>query len=291
VITQSVCAVVITYHPTDRMIENLSSIVMHVKGMIVVDNGSSPSELDALRAMSRRYGITLIENGRNVGQAEALNQGVRRALQDGFDWVILFDQDSRLTPNFVEEMFAAWERHPQRGQVGSIHPRYIDPVTGRESFILRAKDGGPFKSITSGALMPAWIFDKIGFFASEYFIDEVDSEYCLRIRAAGYLVADSNQAVLLHNSGQPRPCSIMGFTFRPTYHSAIRRYYMSRNRVVVYRKYLRVFPRCILYSVFDSFRDTVKCFLGEHTRMRKFRNVLLGTWDGLLDRMGPREGL
>lgn len=273
------------------MIENLSSILAQVKGLIIVDNGSNQSELDALRAMSRRYSLTLIENGRNAGVAEALNQGVRRALQDGFPWVILFDQDSRITANFIEEMLATWERHPRRERIGSIHPRYVDPVTGQESFILRAKDGGPFKSITSGSLMPAWIFDKVGFFASEYFIDEVDSEYCLRIRAAGYLIADSDQAVLLHNAGHPEPCSIMGFTFRPTHHNAVRRYYMSRNRLVVYRKYLWLFPRCIVYSMFDSFRETVKCFLGEPDRMRKFRNFLLGTWDGLLGRMGPREGL
>jgi len=273
------------------MIENLSSLVSQVNGTIVVDNGSSPQELDALRTMSLRCGVKLIENGWNVGLAEALNQGVRRALQDDFEWVILFDQDSELTPDFVDEMFATWDRHPQRGRIGSIHPRYVDPVTGRESSILRAEDGGPFKSMTSGALMPAWIFDKVGFFASEYFIDEIDSEYCLRIRAAGYLVADSDRAVLRHHTGNPEPCSIMGFTFRPTHHSAIRRYYMTRNRVVVYRKYLPVFPRCILHSAYESFRETLKCFLGERDRVRKFRNFLLGTWDGLLGRMGPREGL
>ena len=73
-------------------------------------------------------------------------------------WIILFDQDSRITQGFVQAMFAAWQHHPQRERIGSLHPRYVDPVTGGESFILRAGDGGPYKSMTSGALMPAWIF-------------------------------------------------------------------------------------------------------------------------------------
>ena len=289
--SQSVCAVIVTFHPTTEMIENFPRIRAQVNGMVVVDNGSLPNELDLLRPARGSCGFHLIENARNLGLAEALNQGVRQALKDGFDWIVLFDQDSRITEGFVQAMFAAWERHPQRERIGSLHPRYVDPVTGGESFILRAEDGGPYKSLTSGALMPAWIFDEIGFFQSDYFIDEVDTEYCFRIRAAGYLVADSSEAMLLHHVGHPEPYSVIGFTFRPTHHSAARRYYMSRNRLVVYRKYLWAFPRCILYAMFDSFRETVKCLLGEQDRTRKFRNVLLGAWDGFVGRMGERTGL
>jgi len=36
--------------------------------------------------------------------------------------------------------------------------------------------------------------------------------------------------------------TILGFTFRPTHHSTMRRYYLSRNRIVVFRKYVTVFP-------------------------------------------------
>jgi rhamnosyltransferase len=291
VTAQSVCAVIITYHPEARMIENISAIREQMNGMVAVDNGSSPPELDALRAASSKWNIELIENCHNLGQAEALNQGVRKALGQGYRWVVLFDQDSVITPNYMSEMFTAWERHPQRERIGSLHPRYVDPGTGRESFILRASDGGPFKSMTSGALMPAWIFDKVGYFASDYFIDEVDTEYCLRIRAAGFLVSDASEAKLLHHVGRPEPRSVMGFAFRPTHHNAMRRYYMSRNRLVVYRKYFWLFPRCVLWSMFDSFRETMKCLIGEQHRARKLRSVLLGTWDGLTGRMGEREGL
>ena len=41
--------------------------------------------------------------------------------------------------------------------------------------------------------MPTWIFDEIGWFASEYFIDFVDWEYCTRIRAAGYIVTRTRE--------------------------------------------------------------------------------------------------
>jgi rhamnosyltransferase len=288
---QSVCAVMVTYHPSAKMLENVSNALAQVQGLVVVDNGSNDNELDPLRVASQTLGFHLIENGENLGVAEALNQGVCWAMSNGYPWVMLFDQDSRITGGFVRQMFAAWESHPDRERVGSIHPRYVDPDTGIEPVVRRASDGGPVFSLTSGALMPAWIFDKIGNFASEYFIDCVDFEYCLRIRAAGYMIADSREALLLHAAGHPTRLTVLGFSFRPSHHSAERRYYISRNRVALYRKYFRVFPVWVLQSMNEYLRETIKCFVGERDRGRKFRNILLGTRDGLIGRMGRREGL
>jgi rhamnosyltransferase len=288
---ESVCAVIITFHPSDQMLHAVAEVLAQVDGLVVVDNGSNVDELHPLRVSSQSLGFHLIENTENLGIAEALNQGVRWSKRKNYSWVILFDQDSRITDGFVTQMFAAWESHPDRERVVSIHPRYVDPDTGIEPVVRRARDGGPVLSMTSGALMPTWIFDRIGVFASEYFIDWVDFEYCFRIRAAGYLIADSRQAVLLHRAGHPQSLSFLGFSFRPTHHSAMRRYYLSRNRIAVYRKYFRVFPIWVLQSMYESLRETFKCFLGDQNRARKFRNFLLGTWDGLTGRMGKREGL
>jgi rhamnosyltransferase len=71
----------------------------------------------------------------------------------------------------------------------------------------------------------------------------------------------------------------------------MRRYYMSRNRIAVFKKYFPIFPRWTLQSMYECFRETIKCFLGENNRYQKFRVFLLGTWDGLIGRMGKREGL
>ena len=145
--------------------------------------------------------------------------------------------------------------------------------------------------MTSGALMPTWIFDKLGRFASEYFIDQVDIEYCYRIRAAGYLVADSRNVSLSHSPGQPATVRLLGFTFRPTFHSAVRRYYITRNRIAVYRKYFGLFPKIIIRSMYFELRESVKCLLLETERVRKLRNTLRGIWDGVSGHMGMREGL
>jgi rhamnosyltransferase len=289
---RSVCAVVVTYHLTWQMIENLAHVLAQTQGLVVVDNGSSADELAPLRSASQALDFHLIENGENLGIAEALNQGVSWAKNNNYPWVILFDQDSRITENFIDQMFATWESRPSREFIATIQPQYVDPVTSIKLKPFRAADGSPFTAMTSGALMPAWVFDEIGLFASEYFIDFVDWEYSLRIRAAGYLIAESNQAVLLHSAGHPKQVTFLGFKFNPSHHSAMRRYYMSRNRVVIYRKYFRMFPRWTLRSLYyDFLRETIKCLLVEKNRIRKLRNFLLGTWDGVTGKMGRRNGI
>jgi len=288
---QSVCAIIVTYHPTLEMLSNVSLVLDQVKTLIVVDNGSTAEELARWQAASQTHGFELIQNSENLGIAEALNQGVRWAQSRGFSWVLLLDQDSRITDGYLETMFASWKAHSDPERVASMHPHYRDAEMGVEGVMRRAKDGGPIVALTSGALMPTWIFERIGMFRADYFVDEVDTEYCYRIRAAGYLLADAPKAVLLHHIGHPRRSSFLGVRFTPTHHSALRRYYMSRNRLVVYKKYIWIFPGWVLQSMKGSLVETAKCFLGEQDRGRKLRNFLLGTWDGLTGKMGKRDHL
>lgn len=287
---QFVCAVIATYHPSATMLENLRNVLSEVQGLVVVDNGSNPEELGALREESRSLGFQLIENGDNLGIAEALNRGVRWAKSKAYSWVLLLDQDSMACDGFVAALLRTWLSHPQPDKIATVHPRYLHRELGCRALALRAGDGSRIWCLTSGALMPTWIFDRIGWFASEFFIDWVDIEYCFRIRAAGYLIVES-EAILIHDPGQSAPASVLGLRFWPSHHSSVRRYYMSRNRVVVFRKYLFSLPGCTLKAMYSALRDTAKCFLGEKDRPRKFRNFLLGTWDGLRGRMGIREGL
>jgi len=288
---QSVCGVIVTYHPNATMLELLPEIVAQVQALVIVDNGSTVEELDALHAKRHSLGFQLIENGENLGVAEALNRGIRWAKSQGHAWVILFDQDSRITDGFVDQMLAAWQSHPGRERVGSVHPRYVDQGTGIETSVPRLIDGSPVLPMTSGAMMPVWIFDRIGWFASEYFIDLVDWEYCFRIRAAGFLVTDSRHTKLLHAAGAPTKATVLGRSFYPSHHSATRRYYISRNSIAFYRKYFFIFPGWILRCIYWQLRDMFVWSITEEDRARKIRNFLLGTWDGLTAKMGRREGL
>ena len=290
-IEQAVCAVVVTYHPNARIVENIMKACNQVQGLVAVDNGSYPAEINLLQVALCNVAAKLIQNQDNLGIAEALNQGVRWAKSQGYAWVILFDQDSGITDNFIARMFEALKSHPDWERVASIHPRYVDPKTGVEAHVLRAEDGSPIFPMTSGTLMPVWIFDKIGWFASEYFIDLVDWEYCFRIRTAGFLVADASQAKLMHSPGNPTVITILGRGFRYSQHNPVRRYYISRNCIAFYRKYLFSFPDWILKAAYRQLHETAVCLIASKDRAYQLRSFLLGTWDGLTGKMGKRENL
>lgn len=283
-----VCAVVVTYHPSPSILQNIRKAAVEFDGLVVVDNGSHTHELSPLRTLSRELGFELVENAANVGIAEAMNQGVRWAKSQNYGWALLFDQDSGTSTGFVDAMLKAWHVHPQREKIACVYPRYAHPLLGYTQLAPAATDGSTMWCMTSGALMPIWVFDRIGWFASDFFIDWVDVEYCFRMRKAGYLIIEAPEAVLLHDPGRSAPASFLGWRFWPSHHSAARRYYMSRNRVVVLRKYFFTFPLCTAKAMYIGLRDTAKCFLGETDRLQKLRSVFLGTWDGLIGNMGMR---
>jgi len=289
-IENSVCAVIVSYHPAAEMIEHMFKVLAQVQGMVVVDNGSSAEKLRSLRGAAQILGFHLIENADNLGVAVALNQGVRWAKSSGYTWVILFDQDSCITNNFVNCMLGTWNEHPQKNLIASIQPRYANPLTGKVSTHQRTKQAELLSYMTAGSMMPVWIFDEIGWFASEYFIDYVDFEYCLRARAAGYLIAESRDTILIHAPGETKALRLFGIIpFQASNHSAIRRYYLIRNRVATARKYFRRFPLWTIRDLMYTRKEFIHILIGEENRREKFAAMLKGFIDGIAGRMGKLD--
>ena len=66
----------------------------------------------------------MIYNERNVGFAAGQNQAIRAA---GGDWVLCLNPDVVLSPDFVTQLVAAGEAHPEAGSVCGKLLRW-DPV-------------------------------------------------------------------------------------------------------------------------------------------------------------------
>src|ERR1700677_4204944 len=124
--TLGVCAVIITFRPDAAVLENLAPVRPQVGGLVVVDNGSSSEVLAPFHAAAASLDFALIENGRNLGIAAALNEGVRWAWSQGFEYVALFDQDSTVTEGFIQAMLAEYESHPERDRVGIVTPVQVE---------------------------------------------------------------------------------------------------------------------------------------------------------------------
>lgn len=283
----SVCAVVVTFHPDIDVLENLSALRPQVQGLVVVDNGSSVEQVVFLRSAASQIGFSLIENGENLGIAAALNIGVRWADANAFQWLALFDQDSAVTEGFMETMLHAFENHSRRDRLAILVPRYIDKRSGSDLPAIAVSGGGLEAAMTSGTLMRLSTFHQYGPFEEGLFIDAVDYEYSLRLRSHGYFIEECGQALLLHSPGAPRVHTLQGkYLFRTSNYSPIRRYYQERNKVWVTKRYWKQFPFFCAKLFFFSSKDFIKCILAENRKWDKFYYGSLGIADGLRGRMG-----
>jgi rhamnosyltransferase len=283
----SVCGIIVTYHPTAEMVRKFAEVLAQVAELVVVDNGSSAEEVQALREASTAIGFHLLHNPENLGIATALNQGVTWAQGRNHNWVFLLDQDSFVTDGLVRSLITTWESHPERELVGTICPLYRDPISGETAKTRPAADGAPVYTLTSGSLLPLWIFQQIGMFADEYFIDYVDVEFSLRMRAKGYRILEARDAILNHSVGSPTERQLLGlFRYHLSNHSYVRRYYMYRNRLVTIRKYFKRFPRWALYDFYVLNKDFLKIAIAETDRTRKVHAMLRGAIHSFTGRMG-----
>ena len=285
---ESTAAVVVTYEPGPELIENLSALRPQVNGLVIVDNGSAPEKRESIREAAAGMDFELIENESNLGIATALNKGVECAMERGARWVFLFDQDSRVTPGFVESMVRAYAASPWGDRLGILTPQYRDAASGALLQALRAEQGLAI-AWTSGSLLRAETICEFGPFREELFIDEVDHEYSLRLRRAGMVLDETPAATLLHVLGSPAEHSLFGRWFRSTNYSAVRRYYQERNKVWMARHYGRSFPRFVLSRFRMTISDMWKIVAFEEDRWRKLRYVVRGWLDGLQGRMGKLD--
>jgi rhamnosyltransferase len=284
--SEHVSAVVVTFHPSAQDLLNIAAFHAQVDLLIVVDNGSSESDLAQIRLSSQKAGFVLIENGENLGVAAALNLGVQEALKQGCEWIALFDQDSVITDGFIALMIEEFQAYRQQKQIMQMIPRYRDPESGLEGSISAFGDGGAFLTITSGSLFSREAFARCGLFREDLFVYGVDDDYSLRIRRKGFFIGVSRNAVLLHESGHPTSRRFFGKTLTTKNYRPESRYYYARNKVWILRNYGKTFPRIIIPTLREFLTIPLKVALMEKAPGKKIEMFVRGLLDGVAGRMG-----
>lgn len=282
----SVCAVVVAYFPDEGFEARLQTILPQVAKLVIVDN--TPDAISLSPDMIAAWGEHLhcIANRANKGVAAALNQGLEYALQIGCKWLLTLDQDTRCYPDMVATLLQVQNASASKiavigGNYFDSQPQQLKVTVGGEAEYLEQKT-----VITSGSLIDTVASKAVGGFREDYFIDQVDHEFCLRMRAHGYRVVISRKPVMDHSVGSLGGVKLPYLGILPN-HPPLRKYYIARNTVVTVAKYWRREPDWCL-------RRTVRLMLGlllmatlEKQRIAKVRAFAAGFMDGMRHRMGP----
>lgn len=275
-----VAAVIVSYNIGEKIYKCYDSIKNQVDCTIIVDNGSNESTVNELKKIEKNIKTKVIYLSNNKGIAIALNEGIKEAINLGYTWVITLDNDSKATENMVSIMKEAYDNlgEDDKKQIVSLAPRYIQEG---EYFKTLKEYGISYESlvITSGNLVKTSIFEEIGFFNEEYFIDYVDNEFCLRILEANKKIIQVKEAVLEHNLGDLKIKKIFGKTIKSTNHSAIRRYYLTRNSMDVYYRYKKLNVRHINNTKRVLLKFIIQILLVEDEKFNKVKHMYWGYKD------------
>ncbi len=281
----NICAIMVTYHPDERLPERVERICKQVDKLIIVDNNSSSASLALIKRISAKFSIHLILNEENLGVATALNIGVRYVLNlgDVYEWFLTLDQDSIPSTTMVQNLITAYEACPFSEQIGIIGSNYQEATTGN---ILFSNEGHNHEWAevenlpTSGCLTSIRAFKVVGSFRDDLFIDFVDIEYCMRLRENGYRVIIAPKIGMLHPLGYYKPSKLYKFLLGRnvvTNYPPLRHYYWTRNGIILTREYFSKNFKWSINLIFYLFiRRPVTVVLFEENKLLKIRYILLG---------------
>ena len=244
-------------HITDELLDSiaLKNTYSNIE-IIVVDNGS---KVNPVPAWKEKYPqVIFIRSDINTGFAGGNNIGVNAATGD---YLFLVNNDTEFTEGLVDTLVDTLEQHPEVGMV-SPKIRYFDQpemlqyagYTPMDYYTARNKqvgqfehDNGQYDNLTGitgfghGAAMmiKREAIDKAGLMAENFFLYYEEMDWCDRIKQAGYQVWVNMQALIYHKE-----------SVSVGKKSALKEYFMNRNRILFIRRNAPFFKRIIFYFYF-----------------------------------------
>lgn len=269
--------------------------------IIVVNNASTD---DTLNVVSTRYpDVDVLNLSDNVGVGGAFAAGLAYASRElKHDWVWLLDDDSVPRDDTLESLMRGIalvdDEDKSLGLLASVpfHPGTELSYPGllwRNGWVTPSSKS--FRKpvwfvdavISSGSLVRSEVIESVGLPRSDFFMDFVDFEYCLRLRRSGYKIGVVRDSLLSHAIGNPREVSILGHSRIWADHAPWREYYMSRNQTFTIWSY---YPnwRSKLYVLRKLIRHGAGILAFGKDKISCLKMMALGYVDGRARRLGIR---
>ena len=233
--------------------------------LFVVDNGSTDGSLDHLGGLGDN--VTLIDAGSNRGWTGGNNLGLMRALDQGYHYALILNNDACVEPDTLAVLLrtaVAWPAAAMPPVLGPIHrgvhrslgaadydfvAAVIDPKTGIPAWVPPSELGSALsRPLTATAYISgAGIFaqrvhfESVGFFDDRFYLNFDDTDWCMRVSRAGFPLIMVRDASINHIGS----ASIGGRQ------SPLQIYFLTRNRMLFaekhwgWRESLRILRRYI----------------------------------------------
>lgn len=310
-----ICAYITAYQDNDAVITCVNSLknqTYPIDKIFIIDN----SKISELVVTYHDSDFVIVEHHpENIGIASGLNIGVSWAINEGYDFIWTFDQDSQPSPETLEALLFYFSKlHSNDEPIGIIAPVSIDKKSNQEleGALFGQYHFVPISSyfnknlrefynrdyydcdivITSGSLVNLKAAKNVALPNKDLFIDSVDWDYCMKFRDAGYRVVVASSAVMIHNFGNyVTEHQNFNKTTMPVYnYSPLRYYYTSRNHTYIetrlaYRH--KALWLSVLFRCKRLLKNIIKIVLYEpDQKISKVCACFIGTCHGFIARLG-----
>ncbi len=266
------------YEDTDECLNSLGSNYK----IMLVDNGSVDGSADKLK---EKYPyIELIKNKTNLGFAAGNNVAIKKALQEGNDYILLLNNDTKVEPDFLELLIKVIEKP---GSTGIVSPKmmffhepdkvwfcggYYLPILNKPAHAFNKQDEIDW---TSGCcmLIKKEVFNKIGLLDEDYFNNYEDVDFCYRAKKTGFGIKLIPESVIYHKFA-----ASMGGKFSPFY-----TYYRTRNNLLFFKKTRQWLPLVLNFLTFPVYSIISSIKNGQ---IKGVKTTLLAVFDFLRGKVG-----
>lgn len=300
-----VAAYITSYEDSESLEKCLSCIFRQdhpVDEILIVDN--SEKKVDVARLADN---IIVKHHPENIGISGGLEIGVIWAIDQKYDFLWMFDQDSQPTEDCLSSLIDEYINLKSRGeQIGIIAPLSFDLNTGIElpggvfdryqftsSKLFKEETYKCDVVITSGSLVSMEAAKHAELPNVDLFIDAVDWDYCMNLKKKGYGTFMTRKATMKHRFSALKLIDIP-FTSRKittNNYPSIRIYYICRNHTYIAIKSAASYFVLIAVAQRLAYliKSSVKIIFFEKNKTEKVYLGFIGTFDGLRRKLGKRR--
>lgn len=274
-----ILSVIVTYNPDLFRLQKLLSVILpQVSFVLIYDNNSV--EQNRIIDSQKNDGIQVHGFKDNHGLSYSYNAALKFAIENNYSHLLLLDQDSMPADNLVKILYKGFSVD---AQTAVVVPSLIDENAGNE-FTVKNEFENVKHLINSGSLFNVEYLRKVGGYDEKLFVDYADFEISYRLRRHNYYIKRSRDAKMLHVLGDGNIKRILFINFYVTNHSVFRRFLISKNRILVYRKYFVYFPFDILKDIGSLIKLFFTIFLFETNKRQKCTAMVRGIYYGFVNR-------
>lgn len=282
-----ICAVVPTFNRRDLLLETLAGLTAQSRpcdAVLVVDNASADGSAEHVGESYEA--VELLKLSTNTGSAGGFAAGIAWALDNGFTWVWLIDNDSVPEPDALAELIAAFNRFSEDEKPillaskvvwtdGSILPLNV-PIFKRKEldtfYRAAAKATLSLRAAPyAGLLVSVNAVRSSGLPLEEYFLWNDDIEWTGRILKDGFGVLVPTSIVCHKTPSNPTTTADSGPRF----------YFEVRNKLWMLRASPAFRPMEKVRFALTLIVDTGRFLVRTRNKAAAAATVLSGLWAGL----------